>query len=261
MGKRTHCVNGHLRTPENITPSRGCREYHNAQRRAKRAANCPDRSVRPCGHANTPENTYYRSDGSAKGCRPCALERERRRNEAKAAAEGRAIHRPDPEWFPCGHPRTPENARPKNGTCKTCHRESQIRRYHADPERHKRAASDYQKANRAARSAYHKQWRHVNVEAYRAYRRAIQRARQLASRDSETLDYINIIGHDACVYCGAPAETVDHIEASRHGGSNHWTNYAPACKSCNCGKRDKSLLVFLMRHPVGDPVTRPKAAA
>jgi 5-methylcytosine-specific restriction protein A len=40
-----------------------------------------------------------------------------------------------------------------------------------------------------------------------------------------------------CVYCGAPAETVDHIVASAHGGSDDDTNLVAACESCNERKR------------------------
>ena len=244
--RKTHCIHGHPRTPENIRPGGGCRECCNAQRRAKRAANRPDRSVRPCGHANTPENTYYRSNGSVKGCRPCALERERQRRGATAVTEGRAIQRPNPEWFPCGHPRTEENTRRTKNNCKTCHRESQRERYQQDPEASRRAASQWQKANRKRATDRQRNWRHNNLEHYRAYARKIYLARASGKYDPETLEYLTIIAADPCAYCGGEARSTDHIDPVKTGGPNHWTNYTPACAPCNRAKSATSLLAFLL---------------
>ena len=36
-----------------------------------------------------------------------------------------------------------------------------------------------------------------------------------------------------CVYCGAPAEEIDHIVPKQIGGHNYPSNLAAACKKCN----------------------------
>lgn len=49
---------------------------------------------------------------------------------------------------------------------------------------------------------------------------------------------------DPCVYCGEPADTIDHIIPVADGGPNHWTNYAPACRPCNRAKGGLSVVRF-----------------
>lgn len=39
-----------------------------------------------------------------------------------------------------------------------------------------------------------------------------------------------------CVYCGAPAEHMDHVIPKAQGGSDDPTNLVPACASCNIKK-------------------------
>lgn len=106
--------------------------------------------------------------------------------------------------------------------------------------------SQYQKTNRAARTAYFKEWRIRNIDEQRAKERATARRRNYGLADAETLEYVEIIDADPCVYCGNPSDTVDHIHPALHGGPNHWTNYAPACKPCNSAKRVRSLLDFMI---------------
>ena len=48
-----------------------------------------------------------------------------------------------------------------------------------------------------------------------------------------------------CVYCGKPANTVDHIIPKSKGGEDAAWNLVPCCKSCNSSKADKDLAVFL----------------
>lgn len=49
-----------------------------------------------------------------------------------------------------------------------------------------------------------------------------------------------------CVYCGqARRLTVDHIEPVSRGGSNDWSNKAPACTKCNSSKGTLGPLQFL----------------
>jgi len=53
---------------------------------------------------------------------------------------------------------------------------------------------------------------------------------------------------NACVYCGATAESsgthlhLDHLSPKSKGGLDTVTNLVLACRSCNCRRQDKSLL-------------------
>jgi 5-methylcytosine-specific restriction endonuclease McrA len=44
-----------------------------------------------------------------------------------------------------------------------------------------------------------------------------------------------------CVYCGAGADTVDHVWPLARGGQHVVQNLAPACRACNTGKNDHLL--------------------
>ena len=44
-----------------------------------------------------------------------------------------------------------------------------------------------------------------------------------------------------CVYCGSPAESLDHAKPKAKGGETVTSNLLPACKSCNQDKGSKEL--------------------
>ncbi len=39
-----------------------------------------------------------------------------------------------------------------------------------------------------------------------------------------------------CQYCGAPADTIDHVLAKSRGGTHTWDNVVAACRTCNSRK-------------------------
>jgi len=41
-----------------------------------------------------------------------------------------------------------------------------------------------------------------------------------------------------CVYCGAPAQEIDHVIPIKDGGLPIRSNAVCVCKRCNCNKRD-----------------------
>lgn len=47
-----------------------------------------------------------------------------------------------------------------------------------------------------------------------------------------------------CLYCAAPATTVDHLIPLVRGGTNYEGNLAPACRSCNSSKQDRLPIEF-----------------
>lgn len=47
--------------------------------------------------------------------------------------------------------------------------------------------------------------------------------------------------HHRCAYCGAKADTVDHVVPRSRGGRHEWTNVVAACLRCNGRKADHLL--------------------
>ena len=43
-----------------------------------------------------------------------------------------------------------------------------------------------------------------------------------------------------CQYCGAHADSIDHVMPRSRGGRNEWENVAAACRPCNLHKRDRT---------------------
>ena len=42
-----------------------------------------------------------------------------------------------------------------------------------------------------------------------------------------------------CQYCGAPAESIDHVLPRSRGGQHSWDNVVAACRRCNTRKEDR----------------------
>lgn len=78
----------------------------------------------------------------------------------------------------------------------------------------------------------------VRAEKFMALSEADRRA---------TAEYIEVVQRDPCAYCGAPSETVDHVDAISRGGSASWTNLTAACGPCNTSKFTAPLLLSLLR--------------
>jgi len=58
-----------------------------------------------------------------------------------------------------------------------------------------------------------------------------------------------------CQYCGAPADSLDHVIPRSRGGEHSWENVVAACSRCNTHKRDRLLHETSMRlvHPPRTP--------
>jgi 5-methylcytosine-specific restriction endonuclease McrA len=56
-----------------------------------------------------------------------------------------------------------------------------------------------------------------------------------------TLNRRAVFARDAhrCQYCGAPAESIDHVLPRSRGGPHAWENVVAACRPCNVKKRDR----------------------
>jgi 5-methylcytosine-specific restriction endonuclease McrA len=68
-----------------------------------------------------------------------------------------------------------------------------------------------------------------------------------------------VLDRDAhqCGYCGARADTIDHVRPRSRGGAHIWTNVVSACARCNHRKGDR-LLSELGWH-LAVPPTQPPA--
>ena len=51
----------------------------------------------------------------------------------------------------------------------------------------------------------------------------------------------------SCQYCGARAESIDHVYPKSRGGQHVWENVVAACRGCNAKKRDQLLADTSMR--------------
>jgi 5-methylcytosine-specific restriction endonuclease McrA len=63
-----------------------------------------------------------------------------------------------------------------------------------------------------------------------------------------------------CVYCGARADTIDHVRPRSRGGPHAWTNVVAACGRCNHKKGDR-LLTELGWHLNPPPMEPPATVA
>jgi 5-methylcytosine-specific restriction endonuclease McrA len=61
-----------------------------------------------------------------------------------------------------------------------------------------------------------------------------------------------------CAYCGAKAETIDHVVPRSRGGEHSWENCVACCAPCNHKKADKMLaeLGWTMRAVLTPPKGR-----
>jgi 5-methylcytosine-specific restriction endonuclease McrA len=66
-------------------------------------------------------------------------------------------------------------------------------------------------------------------------------------------------GHE-CGYCGARADTIDHVRPRSRGGQHVWTNVVAACARCNHRKGDR-LLAELGWHLTVLPAQPPATVA
>ena len=57
-----------------------------------------------------------------------------------------------------------------------------------------------------------------------------------------------------CVYCSAPATSIDHVVPRSRGGEHVWENVVSCCRRCNHAKADRAL------RELGWPLRRPPRA-
>ncbi len=78
------------------------------------------------------------------------------------------------------------------------------------------------------------------------------------SRPPSRMDILTRDNHK-CLYCGAPATTLDHVVPISKGGGRTWENLASACLHCN-GKKGNRMLAqsgLKLRRSLGPPKSLP----
>jgi len=71
----------------------------------------------------------------------------------------------------------------------------------------------------------------------------LQRYVRVPYRNSVPLTRRAIFARDGgkCVYCQAPAASIDHVMPRSRGGGHTWENVVSACHRCNHAKADRTL--------------------
>lgn len=110
--------------------------------------------------------------------------------------------------------------------CKLCSNRSRLASYHANRDSEREKFRAHYAANRA------------QYYARNDKRRAL---RQSAAHEPYDRTAIFAAYDNECVYCGAPAEHLDHVVPLSKGGADAAHNLLPACPPCNLSKSDKSL--------------------
>lgn len=159
--------------------------------------------------------------------------------------------------------------------CKECAKQKTRDWAEANPEQKRVAQRGYYVANRervlAASSAWRKanpekvaeqQQRHKGIKHAPRDRRAYAKAHpEIARKQSQmrrarlakaviiagVAEYERLTRLDPCSYCGHAGGTADHIVPLTAGGNHGPMNITGACHACNSGKRDTSLLHYLIR--------------
>jgi 5-methylcytosine-specific restriction endonuclease McrA len=123
----------------------------------------------------------------------------------------------------------------------------------------KASAESYARADKkklaAKQRESNKKLYHRDIEKSRAKVRLKANRRRHAPGDGYTLEQENQLLSDygnRCVYCNKKIDdrrymTLDHVVALSRGGENSIENLVPACLSCNSSKRNKPLLVWLLK--------------
>lgn len=81
------------------------------------------------------------------------------------------------------------------------------------------------------------------------HRRAYDERRRSHRLSDEARDYVSILRHDPCAYCGGHCGQMaaDHIVPLNEGGENDWPNLTAAGRPCNASKKALPLLWWMLR--------------
>ena len=122
---------------------------------------------------------------------------------------------------------------------------ARYRRYdEANREKRRQAIARHRAENPEHHRALRRKWYHADPARFKDKFYAYHE--QVKNPSPGTREYMGIIAHDPCAYCGGGTAThVDHIVPRSAGGTHDWTNLTAACSTCNPSKGAKPLLEWL----------------
>lgn len=130
----------------------------------------------------------------------------------------------------------------------------------ANSEHVKKRKREWWAANPEKRHEYNQRFRALNPEKIRVWEKDnTYRRRALKAQAEGNFTYEEFAGlcNDLgwiCFYCGCALDsetaTADHMIPLSRGGANDIGNIAPACRSCNSKKHDKTVEEFAATSPI-----------
>lgn len=148
--------------------------------------------------------------------------------------------------------------------CKPCSKELHAKWYLKNTERVYIAVRKWQSSHSELKKQTQKEWNKNNSEKFRMYSSEWKKRnpeKYLIYKRNREVRIINAPGNGwsvqeekqlkkdylfRCAYCGKISKlTMDHVISINQGGEHSINNIVPACKSCNCSKKDTPLLVWL----------------
>jgi len=130
--------------------------------------------------------------------------------------------------------------------------------YKTHKDRELASIKKYYEAHRSQILIYYKEWYETHKDYVLAYdrerhasnperrlnrnrkRRALKRGTNATLTTHEWSSILEKFGNK-CAYCREPTNEMDHVIPLSKGGKHSKENVVPACRSCNCSKRDKPL--------------------
>ena len=216
------------------------------------------------GHPMTPDNLVGNGKGRSLICKTC-----------KKASQA-AWKASSPDFVSEGQYRKllrerreqgikPRNANASKTHCPQGHEYTEENTYRFGPDGRYRMCRECRKAHvrtsyqrhREERLAYHRAYQETNREVYREYSRRwqqenrersnlLRRIKSQRKRAAGTLTLadwelvLDVYGR-ACLACGKPEVTIDHIVPVSKGGLNVAGNVQPPCGYCNTSKGTKTI--------------------
>jgi len=169
------------------------------------------------------QQSRARADGLQSYCRECQAQRCRELREGYRVRN--AIKDP--------------HANPTHKRCPDCERTLPRTAYQPN-----RVASDgLQSICRKCAAQRNREWQLKNPDKVRKAQRAVMRRRRARKRQNGTVPYreedVFAASDYLCVYCGAPAEEIDHFIPIALGGADAPWNVVATCIACNRGPGGK----------------------
>ena len=138
------------------------------------------------------------------------------------------------------HEFTPENTyKAPDGSrqCRECRRVRLSETYYRHHDRYLAERAVWRDANRELHNERSRRWQHENPEKVNMISRLKKQRRRAAGTltDADWALVLEVYGN-ACLKCGKPETTIDHVMPVVLGGLNVIDNVQPLCGRCNSSK-------------------------